>query len=179
MRADPGGLHSRGLASRWDRRRNPDCGIVYGSRHVQEDRSMPRPGRGGTSGHSHRPADFLRPVLLLLLAEEPTYGYDLLERLQAFGFPRDPGGTYRALHALERERLVRIRTRPSSAGPEQLIYHVTGRGRRHLDGAATDIGRTRVEVAQFLHRHSRLVSRRYTRASLSPISEALLRLAVR
>lgn len=139
---------------------------------------MPRVARGATSGHSHRPADFLRPVLLLLLAEQPTYGYDLLERLQAFGFPRDPGGTYRALHALEREGLVRLRTRPSSAGPEQLIYHVTGRGRRHLDAAASDIGRTRLEVAQFLHRHSSLASRRFTRRNLSPISEALLRLAV-
>ncbi|MCA1680840.1 MAG: helix-turn-helix transcriptional regulator, partial [Actinobacteria bacterium] len=44
------------------------------------------------------PKNFLRPCLLLLLREAPAHGYELLDRLRAFGFEgSDPGGLYRAL----------------------------------------------------------------------------------
>lgn len=96
--------------------------------------------------------------MLLLLAETPTYGYDLLERLKTFGFPRDPGGTYRILHALEHDRLIRVRTLPSAAGPDRLVYHVTKMGRHELDESALRLRSTRTEVGRFLHRHATLAS---------------------
>ena len=42
------------------------------------------------------PRNFLRPCLLLLIAEAPSYGYDLLVRLGELGFRHvDPGMLYR------------------------------------------------------------------------------------
>ena len=39
------------------------------------------------------PRGFIRACVLLLLREQPGHGYDLLERLRAFGFAGDdPGG---------------------------------------------------------------------------------------
>ena len=69
------------------------------------------------------PRNFLRPCILLLLREEPAHGYDLLERLRPLGFTRDdPGRLYRALRALEEEKLVRSAWEPSGTGPDRRIY---------------------------------------------------------
>ena len=48
-----------------------------------------------------QPKRFLQPCLLLLIAESPAHGYDLLERLTEFGLERDPGGLYRALRPVQ------------------------------------------------------------------------------
>lgn len=132
--------------------------------------------------HNYRPRDFLRPVLLLLLAERPTYGYDLAEQLRYFGLDQDPGGMYRALHSLERDGLVRSRTKSSDIGPTQRIYFVTRRGHRWLDDAAWALGATRMDVVRFLHRHAMLRALpqpKRTVARPSPLSEALVRLEFR
>jgi DNA-binding PadR family transcriptional regulator len=48
------------------------------------------------------PRNYLRPCLLLLIAEEPSYGYDLLLRLGELGLRHvDPGMLYRLLRAME------------------------------------------------------------------------------
>src|SRR5437764_479669 len=45
------------------------------------------------------PRSFLRPCVLLLLREQPAHGYELLERLQAFGFDGShPAGQRGRLH---------------------------------------------------------------------------------
>jgi PadR family transcriptional regulator, regulatory protein PadR len=50
------------------------------------------------------PRSFLRPILLLLLAEGPSHGYELLEQAADLGLERtDPGGLYRTLRAMEQE----------------------------------------------------------------------------
>ena len=54
------------------------------------------------------PRSYLRPCLMLLIAETPSHGYDLLERLEELGLgATDPGGLYRTLRAMEREDLVK------------------------------------------------------------------------
>ena len=68
------------------------------------------------------PKNFLRPCLLLLLREQAAHGYQLLDRLRAFGFEgSDPGGLYRALRKLEGEGLVQSAWQPSGAGPDRRI----------------------------------------------------------
>jgi PadR family transcriptional regulator, regulatory protein PadR len=54
------------------------------------------------------PRNHLRPCLLLLIAEGPSYGYDLLVRLAKLGLRHvDPGLLYWWLRAMEQEGLVR------------------------------------------------------------------------
>lgn len=148
---------------------------------ITEETEMASGTRPAADESRHRPADFLRPVLLLLLAEEPTYGYELMDRLRFFGIENDAGGMYRALHSLESDGLVRVRTRHSPAGPDRRVYATTSAGLRSLASSAERLNATRVDLARFLRRQSLLaVSPRSRRAPVgrSPISEALLRLAV-
>ena len=110
------------------------------------------------------PKNFLRPCLLLLLREQPAHGYELLERLRPFGFDRDdPGRLYRALRALERERLVRSAWEASESGPDRRTYELTRAGMEHLHDAAAAIEGTRELLDVFLSRYGEFVSLRHER----------------
>jgi poly-beta-hydroxybutyrate-responsive repressor len=105
------------------------------------------------------PKRFLRPCLLLLLREQPSHGYELLDRLRAFGFDRDdPGGLYRALRALEREGLVRSAWEPSREGPQRRIYELTRPGMERLHADAKALARTQSALDRFLTRYGEFVS---------------------
>lgn len=99
------------------------------------------------------PRNFMRPCVLLLLRESPAHGYDLVERLRAFGFGgEDPGRLYRTLRGLESEGLVHSAWERSTHGPDRRIYVLTGRGMEVLH---EQVGALR-ETARVLER---LVSR--------------------
>ena len=110
------------------------------------------------------PRNFIRPCLLLLLREQPSHGYDLLERLPALGIDRDdPGRLYRALRALEDEGLVRSTWAPSEAGPDRRIYEITRAGMEQLHETATELERTREVLRDFLSRYTEFVALRRDR----------------
>lgn len=105
------------------------------------------------------PRNHLRPCLLLLLREQPSHGYELLERLRPFGFVReDPGGLYRALRALERDGLVRSAWEPSSEGPDRRIYELTRGGMEELHRRAKALTSLREALDVFLSRYGEFVS---------------------
>jgi poly-beta-hydroxybutyrate-responsive repressor len=102
---------------------------------------------------------FLRPCLLLLLREQPAHGYELLERLRPLGFTRDdPGGVYRALRKLERERLVRSTWQSSTEGPDRRIYELTRAGMEELHRRAKALDRSRDVLDLFLSRYAEFVA---------------------
>src|SRR6266508_7033993 len=105
------------------------------------------------------PRHFLRPCVLLLLRESPAHGYDLLERLQAFGFTRsDPGGLYRALRALERDGFVRSAWERSPQGPERRIYEITRAGAEALHEAAQRLQTTEQILERYVSRYEEFVA---------------------
>ncbi|HEV2723718.1 MAG TPA: helix-turn-helix transcriptional regulator [Thermoleophilaceae bacterium] len=105
------------------------------------------------------PKNFLRPCLLLLLREAPAHGYELLDRLRAFGFEgSDPGGLYRALRKLEGEGLVASAWQRSGAGPDRRIYELTRAGRKELHRRAKALAETRQTLASFLGRYEEFVA---------------------
>lgn len=95
----------------------------------------------------------MRPCALLLLKESPAHGYDLLERLAAFGFARDPGGLYRSLRSLEREGLVRSNWLTSENGHERRTYQLTTEGERWLQAWAATLEGSRRMLDRFLGRY--------------------------
>jgi PadR family transcriptional regulator PadR len=112
------------------------------------------------------PRNFIRPCLLLLLREQPAHGYELLERLQAFGFDRsDPGGLYRALRQLERAGLVRSAWERSSAGPDRRIYGLTRAGTEQLHENAKALVSTTRMLESFLSRYEEFVALRPERVA--------------
>lgn len=111
----------------------------------------------GHHAEVNQPKRFLQPCLLLLIAESPGHGYDLLERLNAFGFERDPGGLYRALRTMEREGLVSSEWELSDAGPGRRRYQLAGPGAQRLHQWAAALSETRKIVQIYLERYSMVV----------------------
>lgn len=105
------------------------------------------------------PRAFLRTCVLLLLREQPSHGYELLDRLEALGLSRaDPGGLYRTLRALERDGLVHSSWEASTDGPDRRIYQLTRAGTEELHRGAHTIARTRQAMDGFLSRYEEFVS---------------------
>lgn len=75
------------------------------------------------------PRNFVRSCLLLLVAEEPAHGYDLLDRLATLGVVgADAGGLYRILRSMEQEDLLESEWETSEAGPARRTYRLTEEG---------------------------------------------------
>ncbi|MDQ3714966.1 MAG: PadR family transcriptional regulator [Actinomycetota bacterium] len=100
------------------------------------------------------PRNYLRPCLLLLVAEGTSHGYDLLDGVRALGLGRvDPGGLYRCLRAMDEEGLVRSNWEPSSRGPARRTYILTEEGRDWLSAMAATLAEA--------HRALNVFHRRY------------------
>ncbi|HLL66154.1 MAG TPA: PadR family transcriptional regulator [Micromonosporaceae bacterium] len=80
----------------------------------------------------------LSPLLLSLLAERESYGYELVQRLRDLGLADIADGTvYPALARLEREGRVAARLIESRSGPARKYYRPTPAGYDALaDGVA-------------------------------------------
>jgi len=96
----------------------------------------------------------LEPWLLLLLAERPAHGYDLLERLAAMpDAPHaDRGHLYRSLRRLEGEGLVTSDWRTPLSGAARRDYTLTDEGRRALSDWAAHIRNALSRLQVFLQR---------------------------
>lgn len=92
-------------------------------------------------------------VLLHLLAERESYGYEVAQRLQAAGFANVLEGTvYPALTRLEREGRLATRLVPSPSGPARKYYRLTPAGRDALGAASAAWARHVADVESVLAR---------------------------
>jgi PadR family transcriptional regulator, regulatory protein PadR len=97
---------------------------------------------------------FGEPALLLLLAERPTHGYELLEQLPPLvGEERvDVGNLYRVLRGLEEEGVVTSEWSADLPGPAKRTYSLTDEGRALLAAWLGSLDGLRDELAAFLER---------------------------
>lgn len=103
-----------------------------------------------------QPKNFARPCLLLLLAEAPAHGYELLDRLRPFGFEvNDPAGVYKTLRQMEPEGLVTSEWELSARGPARRVYSLTTDGRDLLEAWAFTLEHNRVILGRFIDRYRR------------------------
>ncbi len=113
------------------------------------------------------PRALLRPCLLLLLAERPGHGYDLVERLKPFGFDwGGPGPLYQTLRRLEEAGLVVSNWDASAAGPARRTYELTDEGWEALAGSAEGLDRLSARIDEYRARY-----RRVTRLASKPAGE--------
>ena len=62
-------------------------------------------------------------MALVMLREESSYGYELMERLEKLGFGQiNPGTLYRKLRQMEREGLCKSEWKTSTSGPARRVY---------------------------------------------------------
>jgi poly-beta-hydroxybutyrate-responsive repressor len=99
-----------------------------------------------TDEQLRHPNVLVGPLLLLLLAEAPGHGYELIDRLRTAGFENRAGSLYRELRRLEDEGLVTSYWEASQTrGPARRVYELTNDGRRALRACAAsaeDLHRT-------------------------------------
>jgi DNA-binding PadR family transcriptional regulator len=96
---------------------------------------------------------------MLLLAEEPVHGYELIGRLSEFGVEQggmDPSILYRMLRMLEREGLASSKLDPSGTGPARKVYYLTDEGREVLSMWAAKIEETGSYLRKFSERYGKL-----------------------
>src|ERR687895_2319485 len=88
----------------------------------------------GFRGVEARPRNWLVPVILLTLRQWNSYGYDLMERIAAFGFEAiNPGTLYRTLRRMEKEGLCKSKWETSKGRPARRVYSITDVGEAYLD----------------------------------------------
>jgi PadR family transcriptional regulator PadR len=87
-----------------------------------------------------RPRKWLTPVALVLLKEDNSYGYELMERLEEdFGFEQiNPGSVYRTLRRMENEGLCRSQwdVRAEEGSSPRRMYAITDAGEAYLEAWA-------------------------------------------
>ncbi len=96
---------------------------------------------------------WIRACVLLLLAEQPAHGYELLTDLEALGAHCvDSGTLYRILRRTERDGLTLSMWEPAGSGPARRIYRLTSMGLGTLEDLAADLARTRELAERFVAR---------------------------
>jgi PadR family transcriptional regulator len=97
---------------------------------------------------------FGEPAALLLLADGPTHGYELLERLpDLLGEERvDVGNVYRALRSLEDEGLVVSEWSADLPGPAKRTYTLTEEGESVLGAWVESLAALRDGLDAFIER---------------------------
>ncbi len=101
---------------------------------------------------------FMEPCLLLLIAEKPAYGYELMSRLQDFGFgdDQDPGMVYRNLRRLENQGAIESQWDTSGSGPARRLYEITPDGSGYLRTWGQILTRNSERIHIFLQRFKTL-----------------------
>ena len=88
--------------------------------------------RQGGSGKSER---YIQPSILMGLRHKPSYGYEIIQTIQEFGFVEGqapPGMIYRHLRDLEAAGLVISSWKTEGAGPAKRVYEMTPEGEKAL-----------------------------------------------
>jgi PadR family transcriptional regulator, regulatory protein PadR len=100
------------------------------------------------------PRSFLHPCLLLLLKEQPGYGYDLVARLAKLGIDDDSAAVYRALRVLEERNAVSSYWHRSSTGPARHMYRLTPVGDEQLQTAVEAAAAMHSAIQQYFGRYA-------------------------
>lgn len=71
----------------------------------------------------------LQGIMLLILDQQPEYGYGLGRKLNDYGLVAIPKGTiYPLLTTMEKRGLIKGRIQSSPAGPDRKYYFITAAG---------------------------------------------------
>ncbi|MFE2597583.1 helix-turn-helix transcriptional regulator [Streptomyces sp. NPDC059396] len=99
----------------------------------------------------------MNPVILLLLAERPGHGYELTQRLGAFGWAEaESAHVYRLLRGMEKCGQISSQWRASASGPARREYEITPAGSMSLSLWFVRLGELHGTLHLFLERYAQL-----------------------
>lgn len=96
---------------------------------------MPRNDTTEAQPHQGKRERYMQPSILLGLYLNASYGYELIQNIQEFGFVEGqapPGMIYRHLHQLEEDGLVASEWKTEGTGPAKRMYQLTEDGKQML-----------------------------------------------
>ncbi|MFJ6513246.1 helix-turn-helix transcriptional regulator [Streptomyces sp. NPDC091406] len=109
------------------------------------------------AGHEVERRALLTPVLLLLLAERRGHGYELVQRLGAFGWEEaESAHVYRLLRGMEKSGEVTSQWCASGSGPARRVYAITPQGAMDLALWFVRLGELHSTLHLFLERYVQL-----------------------
>jgi PadR family transcriptional regulator, regulatory protein PadR len=92
------------------------------------------------------------PVVLLMLREWSSYGYELMEKMAAFGLAAmNPGTFYRTLRQMEKQGMVSSSWDTSEGGPAKRVYMITEAGESYLKFWAQSLDQYQKMMDTFFH----------------------------
>ena len=102
------------------------------------------------------PSQMLKGVLegcvLAIIAQQETYGYEISQQLERYGFGTITEGTiYPLLLRLEKNGCLEAVYRASSQGPKRKYYHLTEAGREELARFVESFGEMAAAVQMLLN----------------------------
>ena len=98
---------------------------------IKKSRSTTRSRRPG----SQKAERYMQPSILMALRLKPSYGYELIQEIQRFGFVEGtapPGMIYRHLREMEENGLVRSEWETEGTGPAKRMYQLSEEGQAVL-----------------------------------------------
>jgi PadR family transcriptional regulator len=99
--------------------------------------------------------NWLVPILLLMLREWSSYGYELMEKMATFGLAAmNPGTFYRTLRQMEKDGMVRSSWDTSEGGPARRVYSITEAGETYLKYWAESLDQYQRMMDTFFHLYS-------------------------
>ena len=78
---------------------------------------------------------WLKFLILRVIFEQPTYGYDIIQKIEEISYGRHKiksGTMYTTLRRMEKEKLLTSTWKKSKSGPNQREYYVTKKGKNYL-----------------------------------------------
>ena len=103
---------------------------------------------------------WLENHILLLIAEKPSHGYDIVARLRNMGFNLpgmgNMGTVYRLLNFLEVQGFIESRWKLGDQGPPKKVYWLTPKGWMRLRNVVMSMKNLKMEIDDFLMRFERL-----------------------
>ena len=106
---------------------------------------------------------YLQPSLLMGLLFKQSYGYELIQSIQEFGFVEGeppPGMVYRHLRQLEGDGLVTSEWETEGSGPAKRTYRLTAEGVEALALWVEHMERQAQKLKTFIERYRSLSKKR-------------------
>ena len=102
---------------------------------------------------------YIQPSILLGLLLKASYGYEIIQNIQRFGFVEGqapPGMIYRHLRQLEQDGLVFSKWETKGAGPAKRVYTITEEGKEVLAIWIDYMRKQAKNLNAFINRYERL-----------------------
>ncbi|MBN1892639.1 MAG: PadR family transcriptional regulator [Clostridiales bacterium] len=110
-------------------------------------------------GKPHMMKHFMEVCLLLLLFDQPGYGYGLAEALLSCGFDEthiNISTLYRTLRNMEKENRVTSFWKEGGPGPKRRMYKITEKGKKELEDWVKVLQKRKERIEFILDRYTKV-----------------------